>query len=77
MLDLHISCAKEGGEEGAAAKEKKTVSDMLIDSLIVAGIVFFSTWNGTTDVVNILSAIKGFALAFLTQIAYYRGIKRQ
>ncbi|MEM3580853.1 MAG: hypothetical protein QXQ64_06260 [Candidatus Bathyarchaeia archaeon] len=78
MLDFHIFSVKEGGEEGAAAKEeKKPVSDMVIDSLIVAGIVFFSTWNGTTDVGNILNALKGFALAFLTQIAYYRGIKRQ
>ncbi len=74
MLDFHIFTVDN--DKSKVTSDKKPVSEMLVDSTIVAGIVFFSTWNGTLDVNNFLNAIKGFGLAFLTQIAYYRGLKK-
>jgi len=74
MLDFHLSLPKnEGGE---ANTETKSLKSMAIDSAIVGAIVFFSTWNGSLDLNNLLNAVKGFGLAFFTQLAYYRGLKR-
>jgi len=73
MLDFHIFAV--GNNEKTTTEEKK-ISDMVVDSAIVGGIVFFSTWNGSLDVNNLLNALKGFGLAFLTQFAYYRGLKQ-
>jgi hypothetical protein len=73
MLDFHLSYGKKwaGGKNNS-----KSYQSMLIDSAIVGAIVFFSTWNGSLDINNLLNAIKGFGLAFFTQLAYYRGLKR-
>jgi hypothetical protein len=49
---------------------------MLIDSAILGGIVFFSTWSGELDLENIMISVKAFGLTFITQLAYYRGLKK-
>jgi len=78
MLDFHtFSVANETTPTTyTKTTEEKPIKDMILDSLIVGGIVFFSTWNGTLDINNLLNALKGFGIAFLTQLAYYRGVKK-
>ncbi len=53
----------------------KSIREMLADSLIVAGITFFSVWTGTLSLNEILITIKATGLAFFTQLAFEKGIK--
>lgn len=64
------------GQTVKETEETKSVMDMVVDSAIVGAIVFFSTWSGTADLNECLSALKGFGIAFFTQLAYYRGLKK-
>jgi len=71
MLDLHNLGKK------LTEKHSKSYLDMIIDSLIIAGITFFSTWSGkpfTYETVFML--IKATGLSFFIQLAYEKGIKR-
>lgn len=72
---FHYQASTNETPSNEPAKEK-TVKDMLIDSAILGGIVFFSTWTGKLDLENIMISLKATGLTFITQLAYYRGLKK-
>lgn len=52
------------------------IKDMVFNAFIVGMIAFFSTWDGTLNIDNILTSVKAFGLSFFIELAYEKGIKR-
>jgi hypothetical protein len=76
MLDLITNKTGTANSTGKT-KNKKTLQDMLFDSLIISGITFFSVWNGTTlSLEQMLIVLKATGISFFIQLAYERGIKK-
>jgi len=72
MLNLHKI------KEEIIKKRSKSYLDMIIDSLIIAGITFFSTWNGQiVDLQSLFIVLKATGLSFFIQLAYEKGIKKE
>ena len=74
MLDLHEAISEK--TSSLNNENTKTYMDMLIDSGIIAAITFFSTWNGTIDLNQILMVIKATGISFFLQLAYEKGVKK-
>jgi hypothetical protein len=76
MLDLITNKTGETNSTGKV-KYKKTLQDMILDSIIVAGVTAFSIWNGTTlSLEQMLIILKAVGISFFIQLAYERGIKK-
>jgi len=79
MLDfIHpkTNMAKYGKSLTGNNNNSKSWTDIIIDSAIVAGITFFSTWSGNIDIAQLLITAKATGLTFFLQVAYEKGIKR-
>lgn len=75
MLDLHNGL--DLVKKKLTQKHSKSYLDMIIDSLIIAGITFFSTWTGTLDLNSLLIVLKATGLSFFFQLAYEKGLKKK
>jgi len=58
-------------------RHSKSYCDMIIDSLIIASITFFSTWTGTIDINSLLIVLKATGLSFFVQLSYEKCIKKE
>jgi len=74
MLDLYNAIGKR--KSTVWFPNSKSYLDMIIDSLIIAGITFFSSWNGTIDLNSILIVLKATGLSFFVQLSYEKGVKK-
>lgn len=75
MLDLHNAI----GKSNSVVKKivgSKSFKDMVIDSLIVAGVSFFSVWTGEPTIQQCFIVIKAAGLSFFVQLVYEKGIKK-
>ena len=75
MLNLHNGF--EIVKRKLTKKHSKSYLDMIIDSIIIAGITFFSTWTGTLDLNSLLIVLKATGLSFFIQLAYEKGLKKK
>lgn len=55
---------------------KKTALDMVINSIVIAGIVAFSIWDGHLNTESLLAVLKATGSSFFIQYAWERGVKR-
>ena len=79
MLDFvnpKTNMVKYGKSLSENKDNTKSWKDIVLDSIIVAGITFFSTWTGNIDIAQLLMTLKATGLAFFLQVAYEKGIKR-
>ncbi len=80
MLDfVNPKIYAKGGIRSISGNPKpktKSWKDIILDSIIIAGITFFSVWSGHINLEQLLTTLKATGLAFFLQVAYEKGIKK-
>lgn len=78
MLDfLKISRSGNPNGNGADKPKKKAIVDIIVDSVIVAGMVGVGVYNPTLPIeVQVGTVVKTFLVALCGQLIYERGIKK-
>lgn len=78
MLNIITSKEPSGGYRRKDGKytNEKPMTDIMLDSLIIAGLTAFAVWNGKLDINACLAVLKATGSAFFIQLAYEKGVKK-
>lgn len=76
MLENILSIVELEKSATKTKKNEKSYLEMLINSAIIAGITFFSVWNGTINLDQLLIVLKATGISFCVQLAYEKKIKK-
>lgn len=77
MLNIVTTEVSSGTTSTKKKKCSKNLKNMLIDSLTIAGLTMFSSLvTGGVTVETATASLMTAGLAFFTQLAYYRGLKK-